>query len=75
MNEWNGMMDRVHIYLHIYTHFHISASFFKLYYVIILNEPREIKFEESLCFITFFLLKPWVTQNFITIKTSWNTKD
>jgi hypothetical protein len=23
----------------------------------------------------FFLLKSWVTQNFITIKTSWNTND
>jgi hypothetical protein len=22
-----------------------------------------------------FLLKSWVTQNFITIKTSWNTND
>jgi hypothetical protein len=26
-------------------------------------------------FQVFFLLKSWVTQNFITIKTSWNTND
>jgi hypothetical protein len=28
---------------------------------------------EITCF--FFKLKSWVTQNFITIKTSWNTND
>jgi hypothetical protein len=26
-------------------------------------------------FLPFFLLKSWTTQNFITIKTSWNTND
>jgi hypothetical protein len=29
-------------------------------------------FEMNMCFV---LLKSWVTQNFITIKTSWNTND
>jgi hypothetical protein len=37
------------------------------------QKPSDSELHEI--FFLYFLLKSWVTQNFITIKTSWNTND